>query len=479
MRNKDKISEYTARVCEQIRWKKARLLVSDELTNHISDCRDTYIAQGLDSEEAVDKAIEDTGDAELIGSQLDRIHRPKPQWGMLGATTALILFGLLVRLFVYNGNGAGLLSNRLIFTGIGLAGMLVFYFADFTFLGMYSKGVLIFVAVLSILTIWFSPMVNGRHYHAQYVILLFPLVFAVVIYTARNQGVFGIVKCLLLFVSFGIFAFTARYISGFMHFAFAGFALLAAAILKNWFGTKKSVGLILAFSPVAILAIMVLMNLNAYRGNRLAIAFNPSLDPYNAGYFGVMGRKLLSGAKLFGAGHVPEEYASVLKATGRAINGDMMLVSVTSLLGWAATGVILIALVLFAVMGLRLCFKQRSGLGFFVSLAIILTFSAQAGAYIVYNLGFMLVTPISLPLMSYNNPAMVINLMLIGLMLSVFRSGDAVRDEASHYDIGTDRLFTWESGKLTVNFNILSDSIKQSITKTLPEKYLSRRKHTE
>ena len=76
----DKIKEYAVLVSQQIRWKKARNRVLEEITDHIVDGRDYYIAQGIDEQLATDKAIVDTGDYMIIGSELNRVHRPKPQW---------------------------------------------------------------------------------------------------------------------------------------------------------------------------------------------------------------------------------------------------------------------------------------------------------------------------------------------------------------------------------------------------------------
>ena len=90
----DRINEYVNVVCHQIRWKKAHFRISEEMQNHIIDGRDSYMAQGLDESTATEKALADTGDATEIGTQLDRIHRPKPQWGMFVATAILLILGL-------------------------------------------------------------------------------------------------------------------------------------------------------------------------------------------------------------------------------------------------------------------------------------------------------------------------------------------------------------------------------------------------
>ena len=43
MQQINKIKQYTHSVCEQIRWKKAHSVISEEIENHIIDQRDTFM----------------------------------------------------------------------------------------------------------------------------------------------------------------------------------------------------------------------------------------------------------------------------------------------------------------------------------------------------------------------------------------------------------------------------------------------------
>ncbi|MDO0823829.1 FtsW/RodA/SpoVE family cell cycle protein [Desulfosporosinus nitroreducens] len=111
-------------------------------------------------------------------------------------------------------------------------------------------------------------------------------------------------------------------------------------------------------------------------------------------------------------------------------------------------------------MPIILCKKQKSVLGFLVSLAIISTFSAQFILYISSNLGFWRLDPLSLPLISYGGRALVTNMCLIGLLLSVFRTGDLVtdKDEESVGGINSSRFIQYDNGQIIINLK--SHSIK-------------------
>lgn len=79
MQQDNKISDFCNIVCNQIRWKKTHKTVFGEIENHLIEQRDEYINSGYTEADATDKAINDFGDATYIGTELDRIHRPKNQ----------------------------------------------------------------------------------------------------------------------------------------------------------------------------------------------------------------------------------------------------------------------------------------------------------------------------------------------------------------------------------------------------------------
>ncbi|MDR1157578.1 MAG: FtsW/RodA/SpoVE family cell cycle protein [Oscillospiraceae bacterium] len=453
MQPHEKIKSYVHLVCEQIRWKKAHPRIHQEMENHIVDQRDAFMTLGLDEEAATDKAIANTGDAAMIGAQLDRTHRPKPQWGMFAATAVLLTFGLLVRLFVFNDEDrVGLISVRLFFTGVGMAGMFIAYLADFSLLGKYPKTIYFSITAFSLVLLFLSPELNRGLYYAQYAALLFPLACALAIFAARNKGYIGIALCGLAFVLPGLVLITARAITGFLHFAIVGMVVFGAAVWKNWFSIKRFHGFLLVLASVVLLAIVLTANMNDYHWKRFAAALHPSADPYGMGYWAMMTQELLRGAKWFGQGRISEAYMAGLMEPSAAFYTDSLLTALISLVGWIAFAIVVGVILFFVLKGFAHCFKQKSSLGFFVSLSIMLTFSVQVISYALFNLGIQFVSPISLPLISYSNTATVINLVLIGFMLSVFRTGDIVTDGESRTLSARNKYITWEGGKLTIHF---------------------------
>ena len=86
MEQSNKLEGYLKTVCQQIRWKKAHGVISEELENHIIDQKNAFVSEGFTEENAMDKAIEEMGDPIVVGSELDRTHKPKPEWCIISLT---------------------------------------------------------------------------------------------------------------------------------------------------------------------------------------------------------------------------------------------------------------------------------------------------------------------------------------------------------------------------------------------------------
>ena len=81
--------EYIKDVQRYIRWSRAKVVATRELSDHINDQYDALRENGLNQKEAMRKAIEEMGDADVVGTELDIVHRPKVNW-------LLLLSGILI-----------------------------------------------------------------------------------------------------------------------------------------------------------------------------------------------------------------------------------------------------------------------------------------------------------------------------------------------------------------------------------------------
>lgn len=90
----DNITTWCLVATARIRFRPDRQAVYDELHAHLEDHRDALIEQGMDENEATQKALESMGSATQIAPQLAAIH--KPFWGYLLRVSQILLVILLV-----------------------------------------------------------------------------------------------------------------------------------------------------------------------------------------------------------------------------------------------------------------------------------------------------------------------------------------------------------------------------------------------
>ena len=188
MQRYEKISEYSRAVCDQIRWKKAHPVITEEIENHLADQRDAYMAEGMDEITATDHAIVQMGDPIAVGTQLDRTHRPKPQWGMILLTFALLFIGLFIRIFfVYDGDRPWLWPYQFIASVvIGLGLMAAAYFSDFTLIGKYPKTVYFSIWLYLLPYYHFTMVRSGLTMRILYRVI--SIRFVAVKYMFRGKG---------------------------------------------------------------------------------------------------------------------------------------------------------------------------------------------------------------------------------------------------------------------------------------------------
>ena len=129
---------------------------------------------------------------ENIRDYLDRLHRPKPQWGLVALTLALLLFGGWLRYALTRAGspwGEDLDPFRCALSAAaGAAVLLGVYFLDVSRLLRWAKWVYIGAVALGMLCLCFLPRVNNASYFTRYVALLYPAVYALWLYDCRGKG---------------------------------------------------------------------------------------------------------------------------------------------------------------------------------------------------------------------------------------------------------------------------------------------------
>jgi len=152
-------------------------------------------------------------------------------------------------------------------------------------------------------------------------------------------------------------------------------------------------------------------------------------------------RQILSGAKLFGESpNLSVESQSLGYITN--LNSDYILTFVIEKFGLAA-GIGVIALFTIFILALiRTSLVQKKYLGKFVGIGCTMVFAMQGGIYIISNLGFRLISQVNLPFVSYGRTSLIVNFIVLGVMLSVFRN-TSIREEVPYqqkFRVNMDRI---------------------------------------
>ena len=137
------MDEYLKTLLEQIRCKKARPYVKQELQDHIEDQIEANMQAGMDREQAEREAVRDMGDPVETGISLDSIHRPQAAWKLLGMIIFISIAGVLIHAGISGkaSENAAAGSDRYVFhVMIGLAVMMILYLLDYTVLAKIFKN---------------------------------------------------------------------------------------------------------------------------------------------------------------------------------------------------------------------------------------------------------------------------------------------------------------------------------------------------
>lgn len=441
------IQAYLEAVREQIRWKRARPVLVRELSQHLEDQRDAFVQEGKSPEEAERLAVRDMGDPVTVGTELDAVHRPRPQWGLLGLTLALAVIGAVLRVTFFQIGGdyhyifTYALKKVLLSLGLGTAAMLATYFLDVSRLVRHARALYFGGLAVSLLPMVFLSSRYSTYcsYCTTLAAALSPLAYALWLYSFRGKGWKGF---LLTILGGGVLALSSGYwfsLAGSFLLLFSGLILTLYAAGRDWFGVgrRKGTGAVLAVTFGGLAFLLFNGYLDSFQ-LRLLIALRPELEREHRGYMGWMlnlfwedvpplrsavGEAAMSvnaGARVFGGG---------MEMRPIDFSHDFLPASMAVAWGWVPLALLLAALAVLLLWLLIKGLRQSYLPGRFVVLAIVLTLGLQTLFSAALNFGFVLFRA-SLPLV-VGNFQTVADMALIGLALSVFRGDSVAREEPS------------------------------------------------
>ena len=226
------MEKYLEKLLLQIRCKKARPYIAEEIKGHIESQIEDNIADGMSYEEAEKNAVADMGDPIAVGISLDKIHKPQIAWKLLVIVGILSLLGILLQQSIFYQSGYSNLepfmqemyqleTESFVYSVfIGFILMCGIYFIDYTVIAKYSKIIGLFIITMGILLLagFFGGDINGVRYSigfgmfrisATSLMMFYVPIYGAILYKYRDGGFPALLKSIVwliipVFITFRI-----------------------------------------------------------------------------------------------------------------------------------------------------------------------------------------------------------------------------------------------------------------------------------
>lgn len=394
-------------VTNHIKSKEAKGLVATELDFHLKQTKDMWIGKGLSEEVAEDKAVEQMGSPIKLGQELNKLHKPKVDWFLIGLLVAAMGLGFLP---VITFGHADLFMNKVIFVILGVAtaiGMMLLDYRKLERLGwlFYTIGILILLMIKYFPTAFLigEPLIKIGFITIDCLMTIpfFFLAWA----SFFNNSRLKFIHLLMLYV-FSLYLFSTM-VPTFIY-------ITMVFVMLWWSKLGKKTAWLITILPILPFVIRDLFSWSAvkeYRMARILGFLNPAHDQW---YLRL--KEAMSSAGWFGT------YGNIKSIP--ATHTDFVFASLTYYYGYVLTLILVVILSLFAVRIMNIAYKINDGYGKLLLVGGVTLFVF----HFIYNIGMILgLLPrasISLPFISYGLIPTLFHAFIMGIVLSVYRRKD-------------------------------------------------------
>lgn len=430
--------EYLQTLGEQILNPHARANVLEEIQNHIDEQTQDYVDAGMDLKAAKKEAVRQMGDPVTTGTELNRIHRPQFPVVLFGIAMVLTLFGILMQYILYASEPSdnayshiGFMQHTIVYNLIGLGIILLGIFGNYMILSRCSR--LLYVTFLAVPSLCFALVhaYGGRQITAYFFCLLYPLVYALLLYRYREKGWKTI--ALLHVLSLLFFGIILSQTIGsvwppILAFALLSVLLLGICIQKRFLpGSKKVLWCwtLLPYIGIAALAGSLFLRPQTYLYDRLLTALGLQHTDNGPGFTRLALRQEQTRFSLFGGSSVSDSLPR------EALYSTYLLHSIFLWFGIAVGILIIAALAFFALYSMRCALRQSNRLAMLLGTAASGVLLLELFNYVLTNFGINLFYTASVPFLSYGLTGTVANSILVGILLGIIRNRNVLYEKES------------------------------------------------
>lgn len=444
-------TSYLNAVLSEIRWKRAHSEIRRELECHLADQTQANRDSGMSESEAAQAAVLDMGDAVLVGGQLDKAYRPKPQWSILAFLVAFIVAAFVLRqAFPPETGSIGGFFASLVLGGLAFAAL---YLYGGVWIARYAWWICGGLILWRCSSVWSNVAFNDWMIpSAHYCALLAPVVLSLLLLRMRGHGFLALTVIWSLvwiplvsgYLIYQIDAVSCGYWVIFLSCA----AVLAAGCFLGWFGTHKARNFLLLLVPCLALSAYIVVE-SPYRLERLTALLGLGTDAVGYGFMHSLIRAALGNCRWFGAMTPLTE--GILPAGFTFGNGDYLLTQIMMRFGFIAGLAVILIVFAFCALLIRKCLRLPGTAARMLALSASAVIVCETVGYALSNLGVPLVQFMPLPFLSEGSTARVFNFALLGFLCGMFRT-ENLRDTPESIQSEHPSRIRFSDGRLTVDF---------------------------
>lgn len=421
MKHDHSTEEYISEVQQQIRWKRARKIATHELADHIEDRKEALMGKGLDENAALSAAIADMGDPRKIGSELDMVYRPKVNLLLIELTAAFLILGAGISYL-----SEGIISvSQIISVLIGIFSAVVLYFSDYTVM-LRHPLMIYFIHMFITAALLVYEARNGfemiGYSYTFYFLMLFPVSLTVVAADLKNQHrKFGLFVFTCYAIPLFLTAFLLSSLPGMTMILITYMMLACFGIRKHWFslsyiGVAVWIGLILA----VVFGMWYISNFF-----HLSFFFTNTGDEFV--------QRMISDA-VFSADMWGSSKFRIINNKEEFLRENYPFVILLNKYGYFAVGCIIALFVgLLAVM-IHTARKQKTEIGKITAWSTFFVMAFQLLCSVICHFANFGSMSMCIPFLLSGGAFNVIDLILIGMVLSVSRHEDMIREWIRYKD---------------------------------------------
>lgn len=431
------MEEYLEKLLSQIRCKKARPYISDEIRKHMEDQITENIAHGMTAKEAEINAVADMGDPVEAGISLDKVHKPQVAWKLIVIVGILSLLGIFIQQSIsyhiaeissdipeyYAFSGTRFVTSVI----LGFAVMCGIYFLDYTTIAKYSKFIGAFIITVGILSILGFL---GRFGHEKYFMvrllttafmMFYVPTYGAILYKYREGGLASLLKAIVWLMIPVIIMFKMPNLVGTSILMVSMLIQLSAAIIKGWFKVpvKRTVAII--WTAFGILPIILLLSmyalhmLAAYQEARIRAWLFATGD---ASYMSNILRSLCTDIAFIG------NSGKDVVGTLPDFNSDYIFSYILNSYGSIAGIIIVAALAVLILYIFSVCLKQKNELGLVMGFGCGMILLLNTVINLLGTVGVIPPAASFLPFLSAGRGNIVLCYALVGIIMSIYRYKD-------------------------------------------------------